>query len=426
MKHSTFAVKGNVLYSQNKSMIIEQNDVFLVCENGKVDGVYSNLPEKYKNIPVKDTKGNLIVPGFTDLHIHAPQTAFRGMGMDLELLSWLSAYAFPEESKYKDIAYAKKAYSLFVDTLKKGATTRAVVFATAHVPATIELMDMLEETGLITMVGKVNMDRNAIKELQEESAKASLSATEEWLKTCENRYSKTSPALTPRFIPSCTDELLLGLGEIQKRYKLPVQSHLSENMGEIAWVKELCPTAENYADAYVQKGLFGGVDCPTIMAHCVYSDEEEQKILKEKGVWVAHCPTSNTCLASGVAPIRQFLQNDINVGLGSDVAGGYDISIFGAMAEAVKASKLRWRMQDDSLKPLCLEEVFYMATKGGGSFFGKVGSFEAGYDFDAIILDDSNLPCPFELTPKQRLERIMYLGGDQNVMGKYVCGEQVI
>ncbi len=422
----TFALKGDILWAESPKRMAVRRGQVLLCENGRVAGVFPQLPEAYAGVPVDEHGGRLIIPGLIDLHVHAPQFAFRGLGMDLELLEWLNTRTFPEEAKYAEMAYAEKAYGLFAEALAAGGTTRACVFATVHREASLMLMDKLEATGLVTKVGKVNMDRNTPDALREADAAASLSETRDWLAAAEGRYARTAPILTPRFVPSCSDELMQGLAAIQKENGLPVQSHLSENLAEGAWVKELCPGVETYAEAYARHGLFGGEACPTIMAHCVYSLGREMEELAEAGVWVAHCPLSNSGLASGIAPVRAFLDKGLRAGLGSDVAGGYDISIFGVMANAVKDSKLRWRLVDDSLAPLGLPEAFWLATRGGGSFFGKVGAFEPGYEFDALVLDDSGLPCPFELSPEERLERIMYLGGDANVRGKYVAGRKVM
>ena len=424
MKKDLFALKGTICYSKNQKELVFAENSYAVCENGLCAGVFSQLPEEYKDIPVKDMGDRLIIPGFTDLHLHAPQYAYRGTGMDLELLDWLNTITFPQEAKYADLSYAKKAYSIFVDDLKHSFTTRACIFATLHRPATELLMDMLEESGLTTMVGKVNMDRNGAPELQEKSAQASAQDTRQWLEEIKGRYDHTYPILTPRFTPSCTDELMRKLKEVQKKYDLPVQSHLSENQGEIAWVQELCPESRFYGDAYDQFGLFGG-DVKTIMAHCVSSTEEEIELMRERGVYVAHCPESNTNLSSGVAPVRTYLDKGVNVGLGSDVAGGSKESIFYAMAHAVQVSKLRWRLQDTSLKPLTVEEAFYLGTMGGGSFFGKVGSFLEGYEFDALILDDSDIRHPQPLSLKERLERFIYLSDERHIKGKIVAGNRI-
>ena len=387
--------------------------------------MYQTLPFVYGGIPITDYEDRLIIPGLVDLHVHAPQYSYRGLGMDMELLEWLETNTFPEEAKFQETEYAKKAYRIFVDRIRRSATTRACIFATVHREATLLLMDMLEEAGLNTMVGKVNMDRNCPDYLREESAEASASETVEWIKdVLHKKYKHTRPILTPRFTPSCTDDLMERLKMIQMRYELPLQSHLSENPGEISWVKELCPWSEFYGDAYDKFGLFGS-DCPTIMAHCVYSDEKEIARMKENGVYIAHCPESNMNIASGVAPVRRFLAEGLHVGMGSDVAGGSTESIFTAMAHAIQASKLRWRLLDGSLKPLTVEEAFYMATKGGGEFFGRVGSFEEGYGLDAVVLDDIRLEHPQPLDVRKRLERMIYFSDDREIYAKYVEGSRL-
>ena len=209
-----------------------------------------------------------------------------------------------------------------------------------------------------------------------------------------------------------------------KKYHVPVQSHLSENLSEIAWVRELCPYSSDYGEAYEHFGLFGG-NAPTVMAHGVWPGKREFARIKERGVYIAHCPQSNTNIASGIAPVRQYLDAGIHIGLGSDVAGGSSDSIFRAMVDAIQVSKLRWRLitQDDA--PIMLDEAFYMATAGGGEFFGKVGKFEEGYEFDAVVLDDENLPTPREFSTHERLERIVYLGDDRNIAAKFVAGRKL-
>jgi guanine deaminase len=161
------------------------------------------------------------------------------------------------------------------------------------------------------------------------------------------------------------------------------------------------------------------------MAHCVYSSPEEMELMKDKGVYIAHCPQSNENLTSGAAPVRLYLDEDMNLGLGTDVAGGANLSIFRAMTDAIQVSKLRYRLLSDQLKPISMEEAFFMGTKGGGSFFGKVGSFEEGYEGDALVLDESKIPYPQKLDLKDRLERFLYLSGDEGVIQKYVSGRKL-
>ena len=424
MTEKNFILKGNVCCSEISTAFSITENAYLVCEGGLCAGIFRELPEKYRSFPIKDCGDNLIIPGLTDLHIHAPQYSYRGTGMDLELLEWLNTITFPQEAAYANLNYAQKAYSIFTEALKKSPTARACIFGTMHVPATELLMDLLEETGLKTMVGKVNMDRNGVPNLQEKDAKTSAQDTATWLEDTLHKYQNVRPILTPRFTPSCSDELMEMLSVIQKKHHLPMQSHLSENLGEIAWVKELCPDTDFYGEAYDKFGLFGG-ECPTIMAHCVHSPDAEIHLMKERGVYIAHCAQSNTNLSSGIAPVRRYLNEGLHIGLGTDIAGGASLSMFRAIVDSIQVSKLRWRLVDDTQKPLTLEETFYLATEGGGSFFGKTGNFKEGYEFDALILDDTSLPHPQELTIRDRLERMIYLGDDHIITGKYVSGKKI-
>jgi guanine deaminase len=276
------------------------------------------------------------------------------------------------------------------------------------------------------MVGKVSMDRNSPDYLREQDAQTSLKETVRWLNAVNERnYLNTQPILTPRFTPSCTDELMKGLGNLRHDWQLPLQSHLSENLSEIDWVKELCPWSSCYGETYEHFGELAGEE-PVIMAHCNWSSDEEIEILKRNGVTIAHCPQSNAQLASGIAPIRRYLNEDMQVGLGTDIAGGASLNMFRACADAVMVSKLRWRMVDQDLSPLTTTEAFYLATQGGGQVYGKVGSFDWGYDADILVLDDSALATPIELTLSQRFERYMYLADEGgHLVDKFVAGQRI-
>ncbi len=388
-------------------------------------GAFTELPSKYKALQLYDYGERLIIPGMTDLHVHAPQYTFRGIGMDAELLEWLSTYTFPEEAKYADMEYARKAYQYFTEDLRRCFTTRAVVFGTLHNEATIELMNQLESTGVITYVGKVNMDRNGGENLQEESAEASLAATTEWLDQVQDKYVNTKPILTPRFIPSCSDELMTGIGKLAEEKGLRIQSHLSENHSEIAWVKDLVPESTCYANAYEMFDTMGTAQRPTIMAHCVHSDDREISILKKHGAYVAHCADSNMNLTSGIAPVRRFLDAGVNVGLGTDVAAGSSMNMVKTMLITLQASKMYYRLVDEKVKPLTFEEVFYLATAGGGKYFGNVGTFKDGYDFDAVVIDDSKMFSMRDMSIRERIERMCYNDADAIIKDKFVKGKKV-
>jgi guanine deaminase len=428
----SFVIKGNICQTKNPQEIDVNEKSYAVCLDGISKGVFDVLPEEYATLPIYDYGDMLIFPGMVDLHIHAPQYAFRGMCMDLELMDWLNRYTFPEEEKYEDIEYAKKAYSIFVEALKNSATTRSCIFATRHRYATELLMELMEESGLVSYVGKVNMDRESSEALTEESADISAYTTFGWINAVKDKFKNTKPILTPRFIPCCTDKLMEELREIQMAYGIPVQSHLSESKGEIEFVKFLRPDNSFYGDSYNEYDLFGknddiNTDVKTVMAHCVWSTDDEVELMRKNGVYVAHCPASNMNLTSGIAPIRKYMDIGLNIGLGSDVAGGHSDSIFRAITDSIQVSKMYFRMVDESYKPLVFSEAFYLATKGGGSFFGKVGSFEEGYEFDAVVLDDSILMHPQMLNLSERMERAVYLGLDEkNISAKFVAGRRVI
>lgn len=413
--------KGNIIFTKNKNKFEIVKNGFIVVNNGKVVNVFNKLPKEYMDNEIIDYKDKLIIPGMNDLHCHAPQFRNLGMAMDKELIPWLNDYTFPEESKYADIKYADKMYKRFVKEVWKKGTTRIAAFATVHKEASIRLMDIFKASGLGAFVGKVNMNINCPDSLLE-NTKKSIEDTKYILNMNFSKDSLVKPIITPRFIPSCDSELLRELGNLALEYNVETQSHLSENLGEIEWVKNLQPDSKFYGDAYNKFNLFG--QTKTLMAHCVYSSEEELNLMKNNNVMAVHCPTSNLNVGSGVMPIRKFLDKDIPLSLGSDVSGGHDLSIFKMIVYAIQFSKLCWVNSNKELDFLSLSEAFYIATKGGGSFFGKVGSFEKDYEFDALIIDDSELNHDnYNLI--ERLERFIYIGDDRHILHRYVRGSKI-
>lgn len=419
---NTYAVKGNIIFTKEfgKYEVVENG--FLVIEDKLVKGVYKNLPDEFSKINVKDYGNSVIIPGFVDMHLHAPQFANLGLGLDKELMPWLEAYTFPEESKYSDLEYAKKVYSCVVRELWKYGTTRSIIFATIHKDASKLLMDLIYEAGLSAYVGKVNMDRNC-PDFLIESTEDSLKDTEEILKEYSGKYENVKPIITPRFVPTCSFELMKGLGKLAVKYKAPVQSHLSENTGEISFVKELHPDQKNYADVYNAAELFG--QTPTVMAHCVLVDEDEIEMMANNNVFVAHSPNSNSNLSSGMAPIRRLIDRGIPVGLGSDISGGHSLSMMDVIVTSAQVANLKWLESNKADKSFSTSELFYLATKGGGKFFGKVGSFEEGYEFDALVIDDSSLRSFKALTIEERLQKFIYTGDDRNIKERYAAGKLV-
>lgn len=422
MKKNIKVYKGNLIFTEGPERFTEYENGFIIVEDGKIIELAKELRDEYKDLDLVDYGDNLIIPGFIDMHIHAPQFSNRGLGLDQELLPWLETYTFPEEAKFKDEDYAKKVYSKFVHELWSYGTTRSMVFATIHKDSTSILMDLFEEAGLGAYVGKVNMNRNSPDYLIE-TTEDSLRDTEAWLKDSLKRDSLVKPIVTPRFVPSCTGDLMEGLGRLAEEYDVAVQSHLSENRGEIHWVKDLHPDSEHYAGVYNDYKLFG--QQPTVMAHCVHNTDEEIELMAANNIFVAHSPISNLNLSSGMAPIRKFLKAGVKVGLATDVSGGHSVSMMDVIAATIQSSKMRWVYLEEEHEALTVPEAFYLATKGPGRFFGKVGSFEPGYDFDALIIDDERISDINPRSLEERLQRFIHIGDDRNIVERYVLGQRL-
>ena len=277
------------------------------------------------------------------------------------------------------------------------------MFSSLHREATLILMEELEKAGVTGYVGKVNMDRNGIPALQEETEE-SQRETLRWLEECQD-FRHVKPILTPRFTPSCTNELMDFLGKLAAERGLPVQSHLSENTGEIQWVKELHPDCGQYWETYAKYGLWNS---RTLMAHCVWSGERERAAMREAGVTVVHCADSNQNICSGTAPVRVMLKEGLKVALGSDIAGGDHLGMFDVVAASIRASKARRILDGWNTDFLTVAEGWYLGTSAGAAFFGEQPGFTPGNRLHAIVLEDGDLPQPHPLTAQERLERCVY------------------
>lgn len=394
---------------------------YLVAEDGRITGVYAALPECYAGAAVEEYGQALILPAFCDMHLHAPQYPMLGTGMDLPLLDWLNTYTFPAEARFADPDYARDVYRKLAAELIENGTTRVCMFSSLHTEATWILMEELERAGLCGYVGKVNMDRNGLPGVLQEETAESIHETERWLERSGD-FAHIHPILTPRFTPSCTDELMAWLGRKAAETGLPIQSHLSENDREVAWVHELHPDCEQYWESYRKFGLWND---RTLMAHCVWSDGRERDAMREAGVTVVHCPDSNVNVCSGTAPVRAMLREGLKVALGTDIAGGDHISMFDAVTAAIRASKVR--QMTDPARPdfLTVAEAWYLGTSAGAAFFGDKPGFAPGNALHAIVLSDDDLPQSHPLTPAERLERCIYRRQKDAVRAVWSDGRKV-
>ena len=417
----TTILKGNIVSAPVCGRLDVTEHGYLIAENGVITGVYPVLPEQYAGAAVEDYGDDLIVQSFADLHLHGAQYPMLGMGMDRPLLDWLNAYAFPTEARFADTDYARTVYRQLAHELAARGTTRVCMFASLHTDATLILMDELEKAGITGYVGKVNMDRNAAPGVLEESTEESMGETVRWLEACGD-FQHVKPMLTPRFTPSCTDELMAFLGKLAAERDLSVQSHLSENRAEMDWVHQLHPDCKQYWETYAKYGLWNG---RTVMAHCVWSDERERQAMKDAGVTVVHCADSNQNICSGVAPVRVMLNEGLKVALGSDIAGGDHLDMFDVVTSAIRASKTR-RMMDDWQTPfLTVAEGWYLGTSAGAAYFGEKPGFAAGNPLHAMVLADNTLPQPRPLTPAERLERAVYRRQEGAVRAVWSAGRKI-
>ena len=413
-------LRGNIVSAPALGELEITERGYLAAEDGRILGVYPILPEAYAAAPVEDWGDALILQSFADLHLHAPQYPMMATGMDLPLLDWLEAYAFPTESRCRDEGYARTLYRKLARDLVRNGTTRVCIFSSLHRPATLILMEELERAGIHGFAGKVNMDRNGGRNLQE-TTEESMRETLRWLEECRD-FRNIRPMLTPRFTPSCTDELMAFLGKLTRERGLPVQSHLSENRAEMELVGRLHPDCQQYWETYAKFGLWKE---GTLMAHCVHSDRRERDAMREAGVTAVHCAASNNALCSGIAPVRVMLDEGLKVALGSDVAGGDSLSLFDGVAMTLRASKDRRILDNWETEALTVTEAWYLATSAGAGYFGDAPGFAAGNPLHAMVLDDSALPGAGELSVRQRFERCVYHRQENAIRAVWSAGRRV-
>ena len=418
----TTILKGNIVSAPVCGRLDVTEHGYLIAENGVITGVYPVLPEQYAGAAVEDYGDDLIVQSFADLHLHGAQYPMLGMGMDRPLLDWLNAYAFPTEARFADTDYARTVYRQLAHELAARGTTRVCMFASLHTDATLILMDELEKAGITGYVGKGNMDRNGLPGVLQETTEESIRETVRWLDGCHFEHVK--PILTPRFTPSCTDELMTALGRLAQERGLYVQSHLSENTREIEWVRELHPDCKQYWETYDKYGLWKD---HTVMAHCVHSDARERRAIRDAGVVVAHCADSNVNICSGLCPVRQMVNEGLWVTLGSDIAGGAQLPMYKVITMTIRTSKAR--RVTDGWHPdfLTVPEGYYLGTTAGHRYFGAGDGFAAGDRLHAVVIDDGDFPeASHPLSVRERFERAVYMTHRHNIVSVWSDGREVV
>ena len=418
----TQVLRGNIVHApkMGELSILEQG--CLVLEDGVIQAVCSALPRELEGAELRDYGDRLLMQSFVDMHLHAPQYPMLGMGMDLQLLDWLNTYTFPTEARFADTDYARRVYRRLAGDLITSGTTRVCMFSSLHTEATWILMDELERAGVTGIVGKLNMDINGLPGVLDDTTEESIRETVRWLDGCH--FEHVRPIITPRFTPSCTDELMAALGKLARERELYVQSHLSENTREIEWVRELHPDCKQYWETYDKYGLWKD---HTVMAHCVHSDQRERAAIRDAGVVVVHCADSNVNICSGLCPVRQMVNEGLWVTLGSDIAGGAQLPMYKVITMSIRPSKARRVTVGWHPDFLSVPEGYYLGTTAGHRYFGAGDGFAVGDKLHAVVIDDGDFPeASHTLSVRERFERAIYMTHRHNIVSVWSDGREVV
>ena len=408
-------IEASYEYFADGLMIVENGHISAL---GPADQLLASLPA---GIEIEHYPNALITPGFIDTHIHFPQTGMVGSYGE-QLLDWLNNYTFPCESQFGDKAHADEVAQLFLKELLRNGTTTALVFASVHPQSVNSLFEAAEQLDLRLIAGKVMMDRNApdyLTDTAETSYSESKALIERWHGKGRLHY-----AVTPRFAPTSSEQQLTLAGQLLQEYPdVYMQTHISENLKEIEWVKALFPERKHYLDVYDHYQLLGE---RSVLAHGVHLCDEECQRLAETGSAIAFCPTSNLFLGSGLFNLPQAERFKVNVGLGTDVGGGTSFSLLQTLNEAYKVMQL----QGEKLNPF---KSLYLATLGGARALrleDRIGNLKVGTEADFVVLDYAATPLlSYRLKQAKSVEEelfvLMTLGDDRAVARTYAAGKLV-
>lgn len=420
--------KGRILNPLSYTELEDIPDGALTVKEGKIIK-YGRFKERgtEPNDVVVDFGDKVITPGLIDTHVHLPQ--YDVVAMDgYELLEWLDKYIYPAEKRFESTDVAREASARFFTDLKANGTTTACVYGTVHKDSTDAAFEEAQRSGLRIFMGKVMMDQNSPEFLQEKTAD-SLEASEELCKKWHRKErGKLNYVFTPRYAPSCSLDLMKQVSKLAIKYDAYIQTHLSENRVELRSVKALFPDYRNYTHIYESANL---LTRKTIMAHCIYLDDDEISMLKKYSTKVAHCPSSNFFLKSGIFNAARITDAGLDVGLGSDVGGGPNLSMLREMCNACFMSKVNYILSEGKSNSIDSTFAFYLATMGGAKVLGLehlIGNFSIGKEADFIVVDADKID-PLKnsrgRTGKEMLSQLVHRGDDRVVSATYVQGVKV-
>ncbi|KQW86291.1 guanine deaminase [Devosia sp. Root413D1] len=431
------SVRGSFVHAPVRGELeVLRDAVIAVAGDGTITSIgraADGVPEGTIELPA----GQLVLPGFVDLHIHAPQYPQLGMALDVPLEVWLGKYTFPLEAQYADLEFARERYETLVADLLASGTTTALYFATVHREATELLAQICLEQGQRALVGKVVMDDPAScpdydRDASAEAAVADTRAVIDHIRALPDN-DRVLPVITPRFIPSCTDAALSGLGKLAAECDCHVQTHCSES----DWAHGYALDRYGKTDTAALDG-FGLLGRKTVLAHSVFLTDDDMATVRAAGAGVAHCALSNMYFGNAVFPLRRALEKGLHVGLGTDISGGPS----GSMLEACRATAQASRLLEDGVDARDSRETrgvpnsridmltaFHLATAGGGEALDlPVGLFRPGYHFDALLVApaaEAGTIRLFGADPAERLEQILYTASRPNIAATFVGGDLV-
>jgi guanine deaminase len=433
-------VRGQIEYLRAALIVADADGTILsVHRGGSTDWDTIAASHRAAGTLVTIPPGHFLLPGLVDLHVHAPQWPQLGLALDLPLEEWLQKCTFPLEARFSDLSYARGAYESLVDALLANGTTTALYFASIHLAATQLLADICLRRSQRALIGRVAMDNpeECPAFYRDESAQTAAADTREFIRyvrSMNGNHGLILPVITPRFIPSCTDDLLVRLGLLARETGCHVQTHCSESDWAHAYVLERYGVTDTAA-----LERFGLLSRRTILAHGNFIGDADVATILARGSGVAHCPLSNVYFSDAVFPLRRMLDRGVHVGLGTDISGGASPSILENARHAVIASRSlesgvdptqarSERRSPDSR--IDAPTAFWLATAGGGIALDlKVGLFREGYQFDAIVIDpttpNSNLRLDPGAAPDEVLQKIVYHGARANILETWVANRRV-
>jgi guanine deaminase len=422
------AYRASLLYFNDREAVFEQDGLLVVGANGQgrdvvqAIGSFQRLRHDYPGLNVEHHPGRIIAPGFVDMHIHYPQTDVIASPAD-GLLPWLENYTFPEEKNFVSPEYCAQAAQFFIAELMRNGVTTALTFATSHLASVNALFSEAQKHSLRLITGKCLMDQNAPDGLRDETGQ-SLIDTETLIKQWHG-VDRLGYAITPRFIPTCSAAQLSGAGELAAKYPdVWVQSHVAENIDEIASVKSLYPDARSYLSVYDQYGLLRP---RAVYAHCIHIDNEDRAMMRSTGTAAAICPTSNLFLGSGFFDHAKAEEAGFLHGLASDVGGGTSFSPFHTMLAAYYVGREGQTKPGLSLTP---RQLWWQHTAGAAQALGLdgvVGNLLPGCEADFVVLNPQATPLLARKTSRtDSLDELLFALialGDDRLIEKTVVSQ---